>query len=193
MFRLSPWFLVLAGLPLLVLPLHSEEDPKIALQAEAKAVMTRYSVTLQQALKEAMASGGPVVAIEACNQQAGPIAAELTQASGWTLRRTSLKLRNPAAAPDPFEQETLAAFAARASQGEAVAGLSRTEIITEADGQRMVRFAQAIPTGELCLTCHGTEIKPDISARLQALYPEDQAVGYKAGDLRGIFSLSRPL
>ncbi len=44
----------------------------------------------------------------------------------------------------------------------------------------------------ICKQCHGARIKPDVKARLQALYPEDEATGFKKGELRGIFWAKLP-
>ena len=52
---------------------------------------------------------------------------------------------------------------------------------------------KAIPTGELCLLCHGETIDPDIAAAIDKAYPEDQARGFSLGDIRGAFTLSKPL
>jgi hypothetical protein len=52
---------------------------------------------------------------------------------------------------------------------------------------------KAIPTGEVCLKCHGTQIAPEVSQVLASLYPEDRATGYKEGDIRGAFVVIRKL
>jgi hypothetical protein len=44
-----------------------------------------------------------------------------------------------------------------------------------------------------CLKCHGTDIDPAVAAKLDALYPKDMARGYKAGDVRGAFTLRQPM
>jgi hypothetical protein len=46
----------------------------------------------------------------------------------------------------------------------------------------------------MCVTCHGADVAPDLRAKIEELYPDDQATGYAAGDLRGIFwaELPRP-
>jgi hypothetical protein len=48
---------------------------------------------------------------------------------------------------------------------------------------------KAIPTAALCLARHGESINPDIAEA----YPEEQARGFKSRDIRGAFTLSRPL
>jgi hypothetical protein len=52
---------------------------------------------------------------------------------------------------------------------------------------------KAIPTGEVCQTCHGVEIAPPVSAKIRELYPQDQAIGFKTGDLRGAFTITQSL
>lgn len=49
---------------------------------------------------------------------------------------------------------------------------------------------KAIPVGGPCVVCHGEQIAEPVAARLSELYPEDEARGYKPGDLRGAFTLT---
>jgi len=65
--------------------------------------------------------------------------------------------------------------------------------VVEVDGKPTLRMMKAIGTEDVCLTCHGTAINPEVQAKIQALYPEDKAVGFKAGDIRGAFSVSAAL
>jgi hypothetical protein len=52
---------------------------------------------------------------------------------------------------------------------------------------------KAIPTAELCVACHGSDLAPEREAQLDRLYPNDQARGFGADDIRGAFTLSKPL
>ena len=54
------------------------------------------------------------------------------------------------------------------------------------------RYMSAIVTQPLCLTCHGSEIAPEVAAEIARHYPEDQATGFAAGDLRGAFLIEWP-
>ena len=65
--------------------------------------------------------------------------------------------------------------------------------IVEQNGQTVYRYMQAIPTAQMCLNCHGSELSGPVKESLQALYPQDQATGFRAGDLRGAFSLQKSL
>ena len=163
-----------------------------ALVAEARGVVQQFSGTLGKALKSALETGGPVAAIEVCNLKALGIAEQVGGATGWRVGRTAFKLRNPKNAPDDWEKGVLISFASRAAAGEDITKVEQTEVV-ERDGHRTFRFMKAIPTAELCVTCHGASLKPEIQARLKELYPADQATGFAVGDLRGAFTLSKRL
>jgi hypothetical protein len=55
-----------------------------------------------------------------------------------------------------------------------------------------VGYAEPIYMQPLCVTCHGANLAPDLQKKLDELYPTDQATGYAAGDLRGIFWAELP-
>lgn len=163
-----------------------------ALAAEGKQAMQAFGQRLKGELQAAMKAGGPVNAIAVCNEKAVPIAEAVSAETGWTLARTSHKLRNPGNAPDAFEQSVLEDFLARQAQGESADTLVTTAVVETAQGQTF-RMVKAIPTGDLCLTCHGSDLAPDVAAKLDEMYPGDQARGFKAGDIRGVFTLQKPL
>ncbi len=165
-------------------------DPNIE---EAKGVINEFSTQLKGELKAAMTEGGPIQAIGFCKERAPKIAAEVSAKTGWQLGRTSLKTRNTELnAPDAWEQQVLNEFEKRKAAGEDVAAMAYSEVVETANGKEF-RFMKAIPVGEPCLACHGREITPEIAAAIEKNYPKDQAVGYQLGDLRGAFSLSKPL
>ena len=161
------------------------------LAGEARAIAARFADKLKSELVAAMKVDGPVKAIEVCNVAAPAIAADAS-ANGWSVGRTSLKTRNPKNAPDGWEKRVLEEFDAAKSTGADAAKLEHFEVL-ENNGVRAFRFMKAITVAEPCLTCHGDAIKEPVKARLGELYPYDRASGYKAGDIRGAFTLSKTL
>lgn len=160
---------------------------------EAKALIKEFATTLQGELQAAMKAGGPTKAIGVCKDRAPAIAADLSARSGWEVGRTSLKVRNQAMnLPDDWETGVLEAFEERNAAGESVDTMAFAEVVP-VEGGKQFRFMKAIPTGEVCLACHGTQITPEVAATLDEQYPGDQARGYNLGDIRGAFSLSKPL
>jgi hypothetical protein len=161
--------------------------------AEAKRIVQQFASTLQGELKAGIQAGGPVKAIEICQERAPAIAEELSQQSGWSVGRTSLKLRNPDQnAPDDWERAVLQQFDQRQAAGEEVAPMAHAEVVETGDG-RVFRFMKAIPTGDVCLACHGDQIIPEVARALDAAYPKDEARGYSLGQVRGAFTLSKPV
>jgi hypothetical protein len=158
---------------------------------EAKGLIKQFAGQLKGELVAAMKAGGPVNAISVCKDKAPAIAASLSEQSGWHVARTSLKTRNPANAPDDYERAVMEQFEADKASGKDPMTLAKGEV-TEVDGAKTFRFMKAIPTGEVCLACHGGDsVKPEVEAKLAELYPEDTARGFSAGDLRGAFTLSK--
>lgn len=160
------------------------------LAASRKAVK-EFAGELKGELLAALEEGGPVNAVSVCSRKAPAIAERISKDKGWEVRRTSLRFRNPGNAPDAWEKNTLEAFEQRRARGEELGTMEHSEVLTEG-GTRVFRYMKAIPTGELCLTCHGTEIAPDLAARLADLYPEDRATGFSLGEIRGAFSITQP-
>ena len=152
----------------------------------SKAFMTELKGELEAAMKE----GGPVKAISVCNLKAPKIAQHHSELNNLTVSRTSLKIRNPANAPDAWEKKVLTSFEARKAKGESPDVLAFSEI-TDENGQKYFRFMKAIPTGEVCLKCHGSNLDAAVTSKLDELYPNDQARGYNAGDIRGAFSIKQ--
>lgn len=160
-----------------------------ALNADAKQAVMALGSTLKEQLQAAIKSGGPATAVEVCHKIAPSVAATLSAEHDVTLTRVSLKNRNPEmGVPNEWQTRVLQDFEARKAAGEAPDQLAYSAVV---DGE--YRFMKAIPTAAVCLNCHGSDIKPDVQAQIQALYPADRAVGYREGDLRGAFVAVRKL
>lgn len=148
------------------------------------------------ALKSELIAGlksGPVNAIGICNERAPEISDKISTEKNWRVARTSLKIRNPANAPDDWERAVLEKFDARKAAGEDPKKMEYSEIV-EADGKKYFRYMKAIPTAaKPCLACHGSDIAPKVKVKLSELYPEDRARGYKPGDIRGAFTITQPM
>ncbi|WP_043756088.1 Tll0287-like domain-containing protein [Imhoffiella purpurea] len=165
-------------------------DPKVV---EAKGLIKEFATQLQGELQTAMQEGGPVESIRVCKERAPAIASSLGHSSGWEVGRTSLGVRNAALnTPDEWERSVLNQFEERKAEGESIETMAYSEVVDTENGQRF-RFMKAIPTQEVCLACHGSQITPEVTAALDENYPDDQARGFSLGDIRGAFTLSKPL
>jgi len=183
---------MLIGL-LLVIPLSGCSSEDLEPRAEqSRAAVKDFMLNLKGELKQAIEAGGAVNAIVVCKDKAPAIASDISSQTGWRVARTSLKVRNPSNAPDDWERKALEDFDKRNMQGENLETMEYYEVVKESGGP-VFRYMKAIPTAHLCLECHGENIKPEVAAKLDALYPADQARGFKAGDIRGAFTITQPM
>jgi hypothetical protein len=145
--------------------------------ARAAAALQPLKRELRTALIGALEEGGPERAIEVCQLRA-PEIARLTSTRGAVLGRTSHRVRNPDNAPEAWMSAFLEEYLANPNDDQPRAvRLASDEI----------GYVEPIRMKGICMKCHGNRIKPGVNARLQALYPEDEATGFKTGELRGIF------
>ena len=163
-----------------------------ALTQEAREITKSFGGALKGELQASMMADGPVAAIEVCNVRAPEIAAAKAEASGWHVARTSHRVRNAGNAPDAWESEQLALFAKLAESGDPMDAMEVSQVIESPDGA-IFRYMKAIPTGEVCVVCHGSDLAPEISERLDVLYPDDAARGFEVGALRGAFTIQKRL
>lgn len=159
---------------------------------QARAAVQAFSTALKGELVAAMQAGGPIAAIEVCHDKAPGIAEAVSLEQDMQLSRVSLKNRNPGNAPNDWQAAVLVDFQQRVDSGEDAAGLSWQETVETADGSEY-RFMKAIPTGAVCLACHGASLAPEVAERIETLYPGDKATGFSEGDLRGAFVVTKTL
>ena len=159
---------------------------------QAKKATAEFAGALKSELVAAMQSGGPIEAIDVCNTRAVLISEEVSLEQGMTLSRVSQKNRNPDNAPNEWQAVVLESFEARKLAGETPATLAWHEVADTGTGKEF-RFMKAIPTGAVCLACHGETLAPPVAEKLAELYPEDKATGYSEGDIRGAFVVTQQL
>jgi hypothetical protein len=134
-------------------------------------------------LTAAVEAGGPAGAIDFCSREALTLTAVIQDSIGGVdLKRTTLRPRNPANAPDPLERAVLDDLHVRAARGEPLPD----HVLQHVDGA--TRFYRPLRVQPLCVRCHGTadQLDPSVAAILRERYPNDLATGYRDGDLRGV-------
>ena len=141
----------------------------------AKEAAGTLGRTMVAELTQHMAEGGPVASIEYCRVRAPEVHAEvLPDLEGIQgLGRTSHKLRNPNNEPPQWARPVV----------EAADGQPHAFAAPEG----ALHVLLPIPIQSTCLVCHGdpATMPEELKSELQLHYPEDQATGFQAGDLRG--------
>lgn len=162
-----------------------------ALLADARKVASSLAPKLMPILQQEVAKAGAEGAIPVCKDMAPIMAAEVSQQTGWKIKRVSLKVRNEArGTPDAWEKAALEDFDARAAAGESPAKLEKG-----AQVGNEYRYVKAVPMMAQCLACHGNaeQISPAVKAVLDKHYPNDRATGYALGQIRGVISVRKSL
>lgn len=186
-------------LPILLAALWAgcQGENRNALTEEEQAKYTRTGQDIVQnvatvittAVTKSLNDGGVGRAAQYCSYIAIPMVDTLAANHGVKIRRTSDKIRNPKDAPTEREREVINQFLQEKAAGKELKPL------VEAIDPHTVAYYQPILIQPLCLTCHGVlgeTMTEENYGFIKYLYPDDQAIGYALGDVRGIFSLQIP-
>ena len=193
---LSPAFSVAAPGPA---PLPAEfVDPAspavAAIRQAGELAVGAVGKKLLTALNTALAAGGPEAAVLVCQTQALPLTAEklADQPTLVSVKRTSLRLRNPANAPDAAERLALNQVAKLIAAGQPPPPVLVQRIETSGPATPEWRVYRPIVTKAECLVCHGDSATqpPELRTALQTRYPADAATGYAADQWRGLFRVT---
>ena len=156
-----------------------------------------------------------------CPEMGPVIASEFSRQTGYLVRRVTMRTRNSRNIPDDWELEQLKKFEDMAADGDTRTLLEVTkpdgvilptrefeafDVVTEGKGKdtelyfRYMRSITVPPlsSGLPCLKCHGSlnvegELGLGVVGAIAAEYPHDMALGYKAGDIRGAWTIKIPL
>ncbi|MGF1635890.1 MAG: DUF3365 domain-containing protein [Cyclobacteriaceae bacterium] len=175
---------------------RKDREPKKIQEAEileqaleiGTEIATRSQFALSTQLKKAIEAGGIAHAISFCNVEAiSSITDSLEQAYNAKIKRTSLQVRNKSNEPDSMESDILAAYAYNLAEG-----LELNDNVQRINNETILYTKVISVDNPLCLHCHGmagNEMKEETAKLIRQLYPNDKAIDYKMGDLRGIWSI----
>jgi hypothetical protein len=156
-----------------------------------KAIVAETFSLLSSNLQTAIQQGGVSNALPFCSLAASPLTAGMAGKHGVSIHRVTHKPRNPADRANTTELAILNHF-------EAV--LTSTNpppaVVTNLTANTVTFFAPIVLSNELCLKCHGQpgqDISSENVAVIQRLYPQDEATGFKLGQLRGAWRIDIPL
>jgi hypothetical protein len=141
---------------------------------------------LSSKLMAAMEDGGVPHALRFCNLAAEPVADSMSALYNADIRRIAVKNRNPANYPDEDDLAIYALFENSFMQGNEIGSM----LVPVSDHE--LAYYAPIKLMPQCLVCHGrpeSEINSEHYSIITALYPDDKAVGFAAGDLRGLWRI----
>ncbi len=140
-------------------------------------------------IKQKSHEGGLPAVVNFCHDNALKLTDSMSRVYNVKIKRSSHKLRNPHNAPDSLEKEILDNYFAKKQQGD------KLSPIVKKDTTGKIHFYAPIIIKKDCLKCHGEpgkDIPEPIYKLIKEKYPQDQATGFKIGDLRGIWDITFP-
>lgn len=159
------------------------------LKAEARQIVARFEHMLTERAHETADSGDVSAMMGVFDREAPQLTAYLSRETGWSVKWTSLDLRNPANAPNAHERRVLKAFEDLIDTELEPHSMEYAGLVPRDAGPPQFCYMQAIPAQAMCLECHGKTLSPQIAEKLGERYPDDHATGYNLGEMRGAYSL----
>ena len=144
--------------------------------------------TLGMNLMKAVQEGGVINALDFCNLNAYPLVDSLERKYHANIRRATIKTRNPDDAPDEVENEIIQKYTELLAKGK-----TADPDVRKLDDNLWLYTKPIILDNAMCLNCHGTpgtDISNENYDHIRKLYPDDKAINYKVGELRGIWSIA---
>ncbi|HMP32309.1 MAG TPA: DUF3365 domain-containing protein [Saprospiraceae bacterium] len=153
---------------------------KIAVQADSLTIEAQKQ--LLKNLSQAISDSGFVYAIDYCNINASQILSSVSDThQAVSIERLTDKNRNPS--------NHIAGIDDKAIFEQFYNNLKDTITIADDFVQYYKPIKILMPT---CLKCHGasSDIPTEVLDRINLKYPKDLALGYKEGDLRGMWKVT---
>ncbi len=155
---------------------------------EARQVSNELAEKVRELLLKEMEKGGFINAIKICSEEAQRITHSIRVQKGHSLRRVSLRYRNPRNIPEEHERKRLEEF--DRLNREKKLDHEYFEIAREGD-KEYLSYMKPLIALPLCMTCHGPKenIPVEVKSILAEKYPGDRATGFLVGDVRGAISV----
>ena len=159
-----------------------DSETYLEFQNKGANISNISQVTLLSNVGKAIQKGGPEYAVEFCNLEVSSIIDSLNIANNCVISRVSTKNRNlENGLSNKTEKELWTLFQ------------NNLAVDTLIQSKGKLIYYKPIKIGlPACLKCHGkpeSEINSATSEKLQKLYPNDLATGYKLKDFRGLWKI----
>lgn len=154
---------------------------------KGKEIAEATAKNLVTNLSQKMESSSITEAVPFCNTMAHPLMEEIEKKYDVEIKRTSLSIRNNENIPTEGEQIILNQYKNSFLNNDTL------KPIVNLDNTGKPHFYAPILLQKKCMTCHGTvgqEVTIQTDSIIRSYYPDDNATGFKEGDLRGIWSIT---
>jgi hypothetical protein len=164
---------------------ESSSDTEVNYIALGDSISLAAQQGLMKQLMIAMESGGPEYAVNFCSERAIPITDSLSNRYECEIKRVALRNRNPDNALTTDDKIVYDDFAEAVASGSVL----QPQLVEQ---EKAMLFYKPIVLGmPVCLKCHGKpdDLDPNAVAAIQSRYPNDKAVDFSMGQLRGMWKI----
>jgi hypothetical protein len=161
-------------------------DEQAELISKGKKITMQSFKALSGEVMNALQEGGVEHAVGYCHLQASPFIDSLADAYGVKISRVSDQYRNPSNKPGNLDLTVLDSY--RQQLAEGVELQPHLEITAD----EIIYYSPILLLNPACLQCHGepgSTLEQTHYDFIKSKYPNDLAIGYKLGDLRGIWKI----
>lgn len=148
---------------------------------EAKNLAKDLKGSLVTELSKAIQKKGVDGAVPFCHANVGSIAkgAGGDRLSKFEIGRTSHKVRNPSNEAEPWMRSYLDKF-----KGKFKGEMKKDHLVHRFENGKRA-YIEPLYVKAKCLLCHGENVSAGVKQKISALYPDDQATGFKMNEFRG--------
>ena len=159
-------------------------NPNMAIAKEGVKYIKMLGKALKQNVgKRLKEDPTGVKAAEFCSQKANEVAKEAMKdfPENIKVRRTALKYRNEHNKPDAVDEKILNEIETAIKAKT----FKKKPIVVDVNGTKRVYVPLIVE--KACTKCHGDvdKMNPKVKEIISKAYPNDKAIGFKEGDLRG--------
>lgn len=172
-----------------MLSCQSDKALKEQYRQQGKLIASESFQALSKALSNSMITLGIQQSIDFCHSRAYPITDSLSAVYQAEVKRMALRNRNPENEADELAAQLINHYIQLKSENN---DLTETDTIIRVSKDSYRYFKPILLQGQ-CLVCHGKpreEIIDPVYTLILEKYPNDNAINFGIGDVRGIWSIS---
>lgn len=152
---------------------------------QGNVITGKLLTTLLNELNTEIQEKGIAEAVNYCSVFALPITQKIAEEEQVELSRVSHRNRNPLNDANGDELKLIEKYIQQQKDGEPLSP------VIIAKNKQKIFYSPILLGAPLCLNCHGKpeDFAPDLRLAINQKYPQDKAVNFELGEVRGMFKI----
>lgn len=152
---------------------------------QGNTISGKLGTSLMAELTTVIQQEGITEAVNYCSIEALPITQKIAKEEQVELSRVSHRNRNPLNDANGDELKLIEKYIQQQKNGEPLSP------VIIAKNKQKIFYSPILLGAPLCLNCHGKpeDFAPDLRLAINQKYPQDKAVNFELGEVRGMFKI----